>query len=274
MNAALLTEPRHARATTDASNIAERLVFVGGLHRSGTSLLAHSLGEHPAISTFRNTGVLEDEGQHLQRVYLPAKAHGGPGKFGFASAAHLTEGSPLVNAENAARLLESWRPYWDCSCERLLEKSPPNLIRARFLQALFPAARFIMIVRHPIAVSLATQKWSWTSLESLMAHWQATHRVMEDDLPQLRNVTVVRYEDFIAEPQKTLQTLHVKLGLAAVEASPATDGGVNAKYFRRWRTFASGLIGRLRVARLRRLHEGYWQNFGYSFDDPWRATSA
>ena len=44
-------------------------VFVGGLHRSGTSLLARSLEAHPSVSGFRDTGVPEDEGQHLQSVY-------------------------------------------------------------------------------------------------------------------------------------------------------------------------------------------------------------
>ena len=52
----------------------QQLVFVGGLHRSGTSLVHRCLAEHPSASGFRNTGVWEDEGQHLQTVYLPAAA--------------------------------------------------------------------------------------------------------------------------------------------------------------------------------------------------------
>ncbi len=39
-----------------------RYVFVCGLHRSGTSLLARALAEHPAASGFQNTGAIEDEG--------------------------------------------------------------------------------------------------------------------------------------------------------------------------------------------------------------------
>src|SRR4051812_31203825 len=56
---------------------AQRLVFVGGLHRSGTSLVHRCLADHPRASGFRNTGVWEDEGQHLQTVYRPAGSHGG-----------------------------------------------------------------------------------------------------------------------------------------------------------------------------------------------------
>ena len=58
-----------------------QLVFVGGLHRSGTSLVHRCLAGHPRVSGFRDTGVWEDEGQHLQTVYRPAAAHGGPGQI-------------------------------------------------------------------------------------------------------------------------------------------------------------------------------------------------
>ena len=78
-------------------------VFVGGLHRSGTTLLAPLPGRAPAmVSGFSGTGAREDEGQHLQTVYRPGRAHGGPGRFGFDPEAHLTETSPLVTDESRA----------------------------------------------------------------------------------------------------------------------------------------------------------------------------
>ena len=115
-----------------------RLLFVGGLHRSGTTLLADLIAAHPLTSGFANTGVPADEGQHLQDVYPTARAFGGPGRFGLAAGAHMTETHELVSPGSRARLLAAWEPHWDLAKTVLVEKSPPNLIRTRFLQGALP----------------------------------------------------------------------------------------------------------------------------------------
>ncbi|TMM15238.1 MAG: sulfotransferase [Actinobacteria bacterium] len=82
----------------------KRFVFIGGLHRSGTSLVHEILKAHPEVSGFTNTGAPEDEGQHLQSVYAPSSAHGTFGTFGFDPDAHLTEESPLATPQSATLL--------------------------------------------------------------------------------------------------------------------------------------------------------------------------
>jgi len=189
-----LTAAEKSEKIRQAGEIAQahHFVFLGGLHRSGTTLLFRMLREHPAISGFANNQdanewlAAEDEGQYLQSVYPQAIYWGGPGKFAFAPEAHLTEQSELLTVENKAKLAIQWFPYWDLSKHFLLEKSPPNLIWTRFLQSAFPNSSFVIIERHPVAVSLATEKWSPTGLVSLVEHWLVAHETFEKDRAHLR----------------------------------------------------------------------------------------
>ena len=130
--------------TPDISN--HTFLFLGGLHRSGTSILHRLLREHSATSGFYNTGVPEDEGQHLQTVFPAAKVFGGPGLFAFYPNVHLCDQSPLVSSINRDQLLREWGAYYDLDKKLLLEKSPPNLVRSRFFQELFPNSKFAFTV--------------------------------------------------------------------------------------------------------------------------------
>jgi Sulfotransferase family len=151
-------------------------VFLAGLHRSSTTRLGRPLAAHPEISGFSNTGAPADEGRHLQSVYPSDYEYGRPGRFGFAPEMHLTETSELTSEESAKRLFEEWSSHWDLSRPLLLEKSPSNLLKTRFLQELYPGSAFVVIVRHPIPVSIPTAKWRGTRrYYRLLEHWLRCH---------------------------------------------------------------------------------------------------
>ncbi len=166
-----------------------KYVFVCGLHRSGTTALARDIAKFKDCTAFANTGVPMDEGQHLQDVYPRDYTSGGPGRFGFNPATHLTEASPLLTPENAAKILRSWEPYWDSDKTIRIEKTPGNLLMTRFLQAAFPPAYFVVIQRHPVAVSLATQKWSAGARpHNLFDHGLWCHKLFDEDKKHLARV--------------------------------------------------------------------------------------
>lgn len=249
-----------------APNIAnERFAFIGGLHRSGTSILHRLLNEHAETSGFTDTGVPQDEGQHLQSVFPAARVHGGPGKFAYDFRSHLTEASAYATAEARDRLLREWGAYHDLTKPVLLEKSPPNLIRSRYFQALFPGASFIFLVRHPIPVALATQKWSGTPVVELVLHWFVAHSLMLDDLASIHNYALIRYEDLVTSPSACLDQI---CDLTNVRPFTAQEEVVdhNSTYFARWQeehreegAFLETLLGS---------DHKVMTTLGYSFSDP------
>ena len=248
-------------------------VFIAGLHRSGTSLLFECLREHPAISGFRGTGVPEDEGQHLQSVYRPAFHLGGPGRFAFSPQSNLTELSASVTAENRHKLFAQWRPHWDLSKPWLLEKTPQNLVQTRFLQAMFPTARFLVVLRHPLAVACATQRWNRTSLHALLEHWLCAHERFEADRCQLQHAMVLHYEDFVASPQRTLEQVWHFLDLPAHAPSLQVRSDVNGKYFLKWQQLRRGRLSRHYADEMVRRFESRMNRFGYSLQAPESAVA-
>lgn len=264
----------------------QTLLFVGGLHRSGTTPVARWLARHPQVSAFEDTGVWQDEGQHLQDVFAPAAAHGGPGAFAFDGGARLTERSALVSDSSRERLWSAWSRHWDVTKPVLLEKSPPNLIRMRFLEALFPErARFLVVVRQPIAVAYATRKWTrrfartppriarripplQAGLEPLLRHWVVAHERFLDDAAQVGEVMVMRYEDVVADPSRELARAFRFAGLAPLETEWDVRTALNDRYVATWER-ARRTIGRRRhLDALARRYEDRVRPFGYSLLAP------
>ena len=260
---------RAPELTQPAAAHRHHFVFVGGLHRSGTTFLWECLAAHPAVSAFAGTGAPRDEGQWLQSVYPTAAEFGGAARFGFKPEAHLTESSALVSDDSRARLLDEWSRHWDMDKRVLLEKSPPNLIRARFLQALFPEASFVMILRHPIPVSysIARRFGAGVRLAQLVRHWVACHELLAEDLPHLERVRVVHYERVVAGFADELAGVYAFLGVPYHELRRAPELDRNAGYAPRW----SEDPQREEVTRW---FDDDVRRFGYSLDDwdllePW-----
>jgi len=210
-------------------------IFICGLHRSGTSVLHRCLRDHPEISGFSATGVPQDEGQHLQTVFPAAKRFGGIGKFGLDENAYLDDTSPLVSDESRRRLVAEWGPHLDHGKSFFIEKSPPNLVRTRFLQALFPDSRFVVITRHPLATAFATAKFAKKrSLHELLDHWLLCHERFSRDAGNLKSLMQISYERFASDPEAVLASLFHDFGLAPHPPPETIKAHNNMRYFIYW----------------------------------------
>jgi hypothetical protein len=251
-----------------------KFVFIGGLHRSGTTILFRCLRDHPQISGFRHTESPKDEGQHLQSVYLPARAYGGAGLFGFKAAAYLDETSPLITDHNRQKLFDAWKHYWDLDHPVLLEKSLPNLIRTRFLQSMFPHSYFIILLRHPVATTLATKKWRpHRLLPTLFEHWFVCYEQLLADSHHLHHFFLLQYEEFVANPQHMLGKIWEFLGVSPAPTPPQDiRTNTNEKYFHKWQEMETNLLMRFYARYMVDRFEQRANRFGYSFRNMYGQT--
>ena len=194
-----------------------RYVFVGGLHRSGTSLVARLIGDLSGVSAINATPVPENEGVYLQGAIPHTARHGIPMHFATDPAQHHIEGSHFDRLETQTRLERDWAPYFANPPWRV-EKSPVNLTRMRLYQQLFPLSQFVVVIRHPEAVAAATSKWVDMDHAAMMDHWLDAHDIVRRDLAYLHAVMTVRYEDLIGDPKATLARLAAFLDVDTVPA--------------------------------------------------------
>jgi hypothetical protein len=132
-----------------------------------------------------------------------------------------TETSDSVPAH---RCVYDWMPYLAVQEGHvLLEKSPPNTIRSRWLQANFTPARFVAMFRSPYAVAEGVRRRTGASLEDAARHWTEANQLFLDDVASLEHVVRIRYEDFCETPEKYLAELTEFLGLTSPFAANATQ---------------------------------------------------
>ncbi|MDP4574245.1 sulfotransferase [Qipengyuania sp. G39] len=206
-----------------------RFVFVAGLHRTGTSLLARMIGTHPQVSSIIDSPVPENEGCYLQGAIPHTALDGRPGYFATNPHEHHTEHSPYNTLETKTRLLADWSPWFAEEKAWWIEKSPVNLTRMRLYQQLFPTAQFIVILRHPQVMAAALAKWDDRDPQDLVRYALDAYDRMAADLPFLHSTLVVRYEDLVADATSVYRSALAFLSLPEHVADLAVIDG-NRRY--------------------------------------------
>jgi hypothetical protein len=224
------------------------MVFIGGLHRSGTTLLADLIASSDRVTALDNAGQHKNEGQFLQDVYPLGRDLGGVTRWALDPRAHMTEADAESVPDAARRLWNSWSPCWRADAQYFAEKSPPNLTKTRFLQAVFPHSRFVIITRHPLTQALAVRKWApnWREQSGirftrLIEHWVRAHQLLREDEPSIRDLLVLRFEDLVSDPRTALRQLNDFLGieLDGHAATGVVDPSVLSTYRERWGRLSS-----------------------------------
>lgn len=187
-------------------------VFVVGLPRTGTTLVAEKLAAHPQV---RGRGEMN---------WLPRLAHE------LASARRLHDPGAL---RQAAGIYMGHLRQDDPPARWYLDKNPHNFRHLGLAQALFPHARVILCRRdrRDTALSIWSQLFAHPDVDYAydfadIAAFAAGHdRLVEHWCRSLRlPIHELRYEELVSAPEDALRRLREFLGIgeAAAVASPAT----------------------------------------------------
>lgn len=99
-----------------------------------------------------------------------------------------------------------WLKYWDVTKPVLLEKSPPNIVRATELTHHFVPASFIIMVRDPYAVCESMIRRGQNATEAA-AFAVRCLRFQKQNIEKLQNFLFFSYEELTDAPEKVREKL-------------------------------------------------------------------
>lgn len=172
-------------------------LFIVGCFNSGTTLLDRVLGEQPEIGTMPFEGqACTNQLVRPQMVGLSRLWVMDPQQFRMTEADNHVD-VPRLKREWGARFNDPTRPV-------LVEKTPTNVLRMRWLKANFEGARFLGVIRDGYAVAEGIHRKTGHPLGLAARQWRVCNEVMLSEFKEIGPSMVVRYEEFTEAPEETL----------------------------------------------------------------------
>lgn len=191
-------------------------VFIVGCNNSGTTLV------HDVLAATGHFSFLAREGQQYTSALVRGDRRGHERVWSeYLDDLRITESSA---AQPGVRLLFDWlRELGPGVKSRVLEKSTVNAVRMRWLQAVFPRALFIGVVRDAHAVTEGIRRKAHKSMQRSARHWTLVNRLMLEDARSVQRFQLVKYEEFVSAPAQALPQLAHFLDLPVQELQEAFD---------------------------------------------------
>jgi hypothetical protein len=198
--------------------MAERPIFIGGMFKSGTSLLRAMIGQHPAIASGLETYWFDlnfsepDSDELLKRLDQLADFYG----FDHAEVRGMV-GADSGSEAFLTRFLDAYamrlgKPRW-------AEKTPGNVLHMDRIVAAWPQARIVHIIRDPRDVFASLrQARKWDSVGEFTDRWCAFFGAVERFRAELDlgpdRYLELRYEALVTAPAEATRELCAFVGEA------------------------------------------------------------
>ena len=186
-------------------------IFIGGMFKSGTSLLRAMIGQHPNIASGLETYWFDIDLPNLASADVQRRLDRLAEFYEFERADVLSMASQSPTSE--VFLTALLRAYAErLGKTRWAEKTPGNNQHMDRIFAAWPDAKLVHIIRDPrdIYASLK-QARKWDSIEEFSERWCRIVGAVERfrDVLDLNNdrYMELRYESLVLEPEKTTQKL-------------------------------------------------------------------
>lgn len=179
----------------------QKWVFIVGCYNSGTTLL------HDVLASLPDVAHLPREGQYCtDQLLVPSTV--GLARSWALSPERFTMDATAANAPDIDRLQRQWCNLMTAPERKIyLEKSIPNAARIPWLNAVFPNASFIGIVRNGYVVAEGIRRKADRPLAQGARQWAISNAIMLHDLNSVERSHVISYEDFTESPARVTKEL-------------------------------------------------------------------
>jgi hypothetical protein len=218
----------------------EKVIFIGGSGRCGSTLLAELLDFHPKIASIfevhsfafllkhiRNNSVpgiylLRDQFETIHRALLPETEYNWrltEEEAVFAWEKKIIE--PLQSGESLVNATRKWIDFLhtlqmirDGSCY-VVHKTPVLALYLPEIKLLFPESFFIHIVRRPqdVILSYLEQNWGPANLKEGIDWYCERVDAFIKQKDEFHNCIEIRFEDLILQPSRILDQIQETTGI-------------------------------------------------------------
>ena len=252
-------------ANKDLEMCIAKPIFIFGCCNSGTKVLWQALRQHKDVSgpevEGQDLGDLPDSMKHyLGKATFRLWAH-----HKFKMCYYKTEAD--YDSDDRSRVVGIYSRFIR-EGSRFITKSPADTLRARLIQAYFPDAYFIAIVRNGYAVSegivrkrkLDSERPQFeglhTTIDEAAEQWFRANIVISSHEKFLRKYKIIKYEDLVENPKDVLSSLLEFCDLSTTSFPiPCFDRALNQQQISRLTDYEVETI--TRIAQPMLFHFGY-----------------